>query len=290
MSSRTSRYAPLLESPEVQQLVAHGRERGHVTAEEVRGACEEVGIDKTQWANLLRYLGEEGVTVSVDSTTQTTRKRVSAAAPRRAAAVTQNAANPAKRTHPAPKSRGTKGSGPKPAPARPGGRSPDGPKLATDAVVELRAGGDEGQAAAEQAPRPLTSVGGEAVRADSPPTTAEPVTSDAADMPADTAADTAADTRADKPARAKAGSKSRTKASDPKARKGSAAAAKQKKSAGDADSADGEGAPEVDGGLEEEGFVLSEDDDTDEPEQQVVVAGATADPVKDYLKQIGKVP
>ncbi|NED97542.1 RNA polymerase sigma factor [Phytoactinopolyspora alkaliphila] len=42
--------------------------------------------------------------------------------------------------------------------------------------------------------------------------------------------------------------------------------------------------------LTDEGFVLSEDDDTDEPEQQVVVAGATADPVKDYLKQIGKVP
>ncbi|HEY8455183.1 MAG TPA: sigma-70 factor domain-containing protein, partial [Actinopolymorphaceae bacterium] len=42
--------------------------------------------------------------------------------------------------------------------------------------------------------------------------------------------------------------------------------------------------------LDDEGFVLSEGDDTDEPEQQVVVAGATADPVKDYLKQIGKVP
>jgi RNA polymerase primary sigma factor len=40
---------------------------------------------------------------------------------------------------------------------------------------------------------------------------------------------------------------------------------------------------------EKEGFVLSEGDETDEPEQQVVVAGATADPVKDYLKQIGKV-
>ncbi|SDU70033.1 RNA polymerase sigma factor [Jiangella alkaliphila] len=42
--------------------------------------------------------------------------------------------------------------------------------------------------------------------------------------------------------------------------------------------------------IEDEGFILSEDDDTDEPEQQVAVAGATADPVKDYLKQIGKVP
>lgn len=36
-------------------------------------------------------------------------------------------------------------------------------------------------------------------------------------------------------------------------------------------------------------FVVSDSDDTDEPVQQVTVAGATADPVKDYLKQIGKV-
>ena len=40
---------------------------------------------------------------------------------------------------------------------------------------------------------------------------------------------------------------------------------------------------------EKQGFTLSTTDDTDEPEQQVTVAGATADPVKDYLKQIGKV-
>jgi RNA polymerase primary sigma factor len=51
-------------------------------------------------------------------------------------------------------------------------------------------------------------------------------------------------------------------------------------------------APEV---VEEEaeeatagGFVVSDSDD-DSPVQQVVSAGATADPVKDYLKQIGKV-
>ena len=40
----------------------------------------------------------------------------------------------------------------------------------------------------------------------------------------------------------------------------------------------------------EEGFVLSDDDEDDAPAQQVASAGATADPVKDYLKQIGKVP
>ena len=40
---------------------------------------------------------------------------------------------------------------------------------------------------------------------------------------------------------------------------------------------------------EAEGFVISHKDESDEPVQQVMVAGATADPVKDYLKQIGKV-
>jgi RNA polymerase primary sigma factor len=40
---------------------------------------------------------------------------------------------------------------------------------------------------------------------------------------------------------------------------------------------------------EEVGFVYSDADDDDAPAQQVQVAGATADPVKDYLKQIGKV-
>ncbi|MFI6146670.1 RNA polymerase sigma factor [Streptomyces sp. NPDC051109] len=45
---------------------------------------------------------------------------------------------------------------------------------------------------------------------------------------------------------------------------------------------------EEDGG-ESKGFVISDDED-DAPAQQVAVAGATADPVKDYLKQIGKVP
>ncbi|CAM5603914.1 RNA polymerase principal sigma factor HrdB [Streptomyces avidinii] len=48
-------------------------------------------------------------------------------------------------------------------------------------------------------------------------------------------------------------------------------------------------ADEEEEGGENKGFVISDDED-DAPAQQVVVAGATADPVKDYLKQIGKVP
>ena len=45
-----------------------------------------------------------------------------------------------------------------------------------------------------------------------------------------------------------------------------------------------------DGAGEDEETSVFGDDDDDLPAAQVAVAGATADPVKDYLKQIGKVP
>jgi RNA polymerase primary sigma factor len=45
----------------------------------------------------------------------------------------------------------------------------------------------------------------------------------------------------------------------------------------------------TEGSDDDTGFVYSDADDDDAPAQQVVTAGATADPVKDYLKQIGKV-
>ncbi len=51
----------------------------------------------------------------------------------------------------------------------------------------------------------------------------------------------------------------------------------------------GRGGKTVKEGDESSGFVVSDRDDDDAPAQQVVTAGATADPVKDYLKQIGKV-
>ena len=57
--------------------------------------------------------------------------------------------------------------------------------------------------------------------------------------------------------------------------------------------AKGEGDESKGKAVEEEsetaGFVMRDDDEDDAPAQTVVTAGATADPVKDYLKQIGKV-
>ncbi len=47
---------------------------------------------------------------------------------------------------------------------------------------------------------------------------------------------------------------------------------------------------EAEGEGEGEEIIAFDEDDDDLPAAQVAVAGATADPVKDYLKQIGKVP
>ncbi len=48
-------------------------------------------------------------------------------------------------------------------------------------------------------------------------------------------------------------------------------------------------APEGKAAQGAEAFTISDSDVEDEPQQTVTVAGATADPVKDYLRQIGKV-
>lgn len=58
----------------------------------------------------------------------------------------------------------------------------------------------------------------------------------------------------------------------------------------DDDSTEEEDTAEVEATVAKKGsYVVKDSDDTDEPAQRVHVAGATADPVKDYLKQIGKV-
>ncbi|MFD7875650.1 RNA polymerase sigma factor [Streptomyces sp. NPDC059766] len=123
-------------------------------------------------------------------------------------------------------------------------------------------------------------------------------TTDAPASPADPTADSAEEAATAKKAAAK---KTTTAAKKTVAKKTTAVAKKtaaKKTSAkkDDADLVEDEALEEVKGGAEEPegtesaGFVLSDEDEDDAPAQQVAAAGATADPVKDYLKQIGKVP
>ncbi|MGP3688892.1 RNA polymerase sigma factor [Streptomyces sp. IBSNAI002] len=133
-------------------------------------------------------------------------------------------------------------------------------------------------------------------------TAAQPAAAGAAAPAAETTDPETADALAEEPGTEPAAKKTAAKKAAP-ARKTAAkkTAAKKTASKKDADEAGDEETPEEgpdaakaegeeeDEGGENKGFVISDDED-DAPAQQVVVAGATADPVKDYLKQIGKVP
>ncbi|MDR3359239.1 MAG: RNA polymerase sigma factor [Bifidobacteriaceae bacterium] len=88
-------------------------------------------------------------------------------------------------------------------------------------------------------------------------------------------------------ASAKSSNRPKTRRKSPAPPAPEAAAGAAPKDAGPAEGAPKDAAAEADD--DEGGFVFSDSDEDDAPPQQVQVAGATADPVKDYLKQIGKV-
>ncbi|MGV9573782.1 RNA polymerase sigma factor [Streptomyces nigra] len=129
---------------------------------------------------------------------------------------------------------------------------------------------------------------------------AKTVTAKKATATATPAAPSAEPAVEDEAAPAKKAAAKKTTAKKAAAKKTTAAAKKTaaKKTSGKKDDAELveeevlEDAPKGDEpeGTESAGFVLSDEDEDDAPAQQVAAAGATADPVKDYLKQIGKVP
>ncbi|MDN4481574.1 RNA polymerase sigma factor [Demequina sp. EGI L300058] len=111
---------------------------------------------------------------------------------------------------------------------------------------------------------------------------------------ADETTDSAGTSAAKKaPAKAATTKARATKAAPARSRRASAAAKDEAAKDADPDEATekdakGADADEADEDDEKAGFVLGHAED-DAPVQQVMTAGATADPVKDYLKQIGKV-
>ncbi|OEJ44229.1 RNA polymerase sigma factor [Streptomyces agglomeratus] len=165
--------------------------------------------------------------------------------------------------------------------------------------------------AAESPKRPRKSVAAKspakrtatkAVAAGAPqPATARTVAATAAPAPetVDALAVAEDDAVAPEPVKKAAAKKTAAKKTAAKKTTAKKTAAKKTSAKKDADEATGEDSTEetpVKPGADEEeeggekGFVLSDEDEDDAPAQQVAVAGATADPVKDYLKQIGKVP
>ncbi|MFD9305523.1 RNA polymerase sigma factor [Streptomyces sp. NPDC060048] len=139
-------------------------------------------------------------------------------------------------------------------------------------------------AAATTAAAPAADVAAPEAEAQAPETVDALAEGTATEPPAKKAA--AKKTAAKKAAPAKKAAAKKTAAKKTAAKKDSDDGDEETAGEGPAAKAESE---EEEEGAESKGFVISDDED-DAPAQQVAVAGATADPVKDYLKQIGKVP
>ncbi|MFL1380205.1 RNA polymerase sigma factor [Nocardiopsis protaetiae] len=281
-SSTRSKQSESLQEPVIQQLIERGRSQGYLEPEDVRRAFEEAEIPMSQAQSVLRSLAKEGVTVLVPESASSRRK-----APRRKTAATRSTST-----------RSTK---------------------VTTTSTTARTAKPVRAAAAQEQPETVTAVV-DSAEADKK----APARKAAAKKTATAKKTTAAAAKKAAPA------KKATAAKDPAAAKKTAARKTAGKKdlelapEADAEEFDEEdldddlehtGAelelvedtveevpekdtkparPEAVGspvktGNEDESFVLYDDDD-DAPAAQVVAAGATADPVKDYLKQIGKVP
>jgi RNA polymerase primary sigma factor len=237
--------------PAVQALLRQGTTRGYVQSENVRGALEQAQVSPRRMKAVLRALDELGVEVRVDE-----------AAPKRAVA----AATATRRSSAtAAASRGTSTSK-KAAADKPSSKSADG----ADGNAAETAQGTSAKA------KPTTAkAAAKATKATAKSAAASTTLDSATPVP---------DDAAKKPAPAKAAKKAAKPAKSAKEAKGAAKAAAA--DAAPAPEAAGEATDEAE--EKESGFVITNDDD-DAPAQQVATAGATADPVKDYLKQIGKV-
>jgi RNA polymerase primary sigma factor len=173
--------------------------------------------------------------------------------------------------------------------ARPVKAVPDAKSAATKTPAAKPAAKAPAKKAAATKAEPVKKAAAKPVAKTATKTTAKAAPAKAA--PAKTAPTKPPVVEAPEAKSAKTAVKAPTKAAAKKAASEAAAAAAADADAAElleaeADATEVEEAAET--GKQEGAFVLS-DDEEDAPAQQVATAGATADPVKDYLKQIGKV-
>ena len=277
--SETSALPPEFSHKALQSLVRKGSTTGSVTGAEVAEAMRAADVRAARGRVVLRALGDQGITVTMDpsatgvaAATSTTKK---AAASSRATATT---AKPAAKT--ATKAPATKATATKSATATKAAATKAAPAAKTAAAKTAAA------KTAKAAPAKATTTRAAASAA-----------AGEASAPAKTAA--AKKTAARKTAASKAANGAEGADDDvapeelEKIEKIVAEVVAEDGAVvdlGDSDDDDGETpAKPAEVETESSGFVLRDDDEDDAPVQQVVTAGATADPVKDYLKQIGKV-
>jgi RNA polymerase primary sigma factor len=268
VSASTSRTLPaeIAESESVVALIERGKAEGQIAGDDVRRAFEADQIPPTQWKNVLRSLNqildEEGVTlmVSAAEAPKRTRKNVAAKTPAKRSAAktapgkTAPAKTAAKKTSAAKPEQPAKPPAPAPLEESPVPMADEDAEVAAEIAAEIAAD-PMVEKAAKKTAAPKKAA---AKKASAKKTAATPKKTTAKKTVVEEILEAEDEVIEEVPAKP---------ANKPGAEDGPTAEVKN-----------------------EEGFVLSDDDEDDAPAQQVAAAGATADPVKDYLKQIGKVP
>ncbi|MFI7448222.1 RNA polymerase sigma factor [Nonomuraea sp. NPDC049714] len=248
-----------LNEPVIQRLLERGRSQGFLESEDVRQAFEEADIPMSHAAAFLRNLSKEGVTVVVTAADSAAPKKSRPAKRRTAAPVKTKAAAAAKEQQPETVTAvvGTAEAEPaakKPTPAKKA--APAAKKAKADSAGPAKKAKPDSAGPAETKPKSADGVDDEDIELD-----ADVELEDLEDIDVDDVeiAVSDSDTEGD----------SDEEPEEPKVAEVAAAVVVEKS--------------------EDEVLILTDDDD-DAPIAQVAAAGATADPVKDYLKQIGKVP
>ena len=268
----------------LQTLIRIGAATGSVTGEQVAHAMQSAEVKPKRGRVVLSALGEHGIEVVMDpahigvaaATARTTKKAAATASTAKKAAATKAAPAKAAATKKAP----AKAAATKVAPA----------KAAATKAAPTKA------AATKAAPAKAAATKATATKAAATKTAAAKTTASSTAAAKTAAPRAARATTTRKAAAAAAGSDAPAKTTVPRrsaaAKKAAAAETEAAAEAVDEvedDEDDDEVKKPAEPETESAGFVIRDDDEDDAPAQQVVTAGATADPVKDYLKQIGKV-
>ncbi|MEU8269032.1 RNA polymerase sigma factor [Sphaerisporangium sp. NPDC049002] len=265
-----------LNEPVIQRLIERGRSQGFLESEDVRKAFEEADIPMSHAAGFLRNLSKEGVTVVVTAADSAAPKKSRGPAKRRTAAPvkkTKTATAAAKEqpdtvtavvsgaggeaAAPAEKPVAKKPVAKKAAPAKKAASAPDAPaKVTTPAALAKKA---KPEVAVPASPSPKIETKPKVSSEDDEDLDIEGDL-ELEDFDIDVEVEAVAETDTETEVEAEVEVE-----------------------------AEAEAKPGAEVQSDDEVLILSDDDD-DAPVAQVAAAGATADPVKDYLKQIGKVP
>ncbi|MFK5633791.1 MULTISPECIES: RNA polymerase sigma factor [unclassified Ornithinimicrobium] len=289
MTAKTTRTPAPTELPAVfehtalKSLLAQGAQDGHVGMSQVRDALSaaEVTTAAAQ-KKVLRVFSDQAIEVRDDGTAQTPARKSTAATKTatnkttaaKATAATTPAAKTSEAKTAAAKTTAAKTTAAKTTAAKTTAKKAAAKASTTAAAAEAAAGGDATPATSE-APAPRKR----AARKTAAKKTAAP--KDATDGPD-------ADLEVDPDAtELKAADGKDTDVVTAAAAPGAAADTTADAAEDDDDDENAPAKPVVK--ANDDSFIVSTADDDDAPAQQVVTAGATADPVKDYLKQIGKV-